>query len=92
MGHSRRRYHRSTCFAFYEHPIIAPKESQRNPGNLALFGIKNARRSAGEDKFIFGGGVDQLLSIGVPVRFLDENIAFGDHSVELAGTCKGLIR
>src|SRR5439155_19612008 len=32
--------------AFHDDPIIAPKQSQRNPGNLATFGIKNARRPA----------------------------------------------
>ncbi len=92
MGHSRLRYHRSTCFAFYEHPIIASKESQRNPGNLALFGIKNARRAAGEDELIVGRGIDELLPVGVTGGFLDQNVTFGDHAIELARAGKGLIR
>ena len=46
--------------AFNEHPIIAPKESQRNPGNLAAFGIKNARRSAGQHKLVLRSGINQF--------------------------------
>jgi hypothetical protein len=36
-----------TAITFNDDPIIGPKQSQRNPGNLAMFGIKNARRSTG---------------------------------------------
>jgi hypothetical protein len=81
-------YHRSTRFAFYEHPIIASEESQRNPGNLALFGIKNAGRPAGEHKLVVDGGVDQLLAVGSAVRLLDDYIVLGNHVIELAGAAK----
>jgi hypothetical protein len=77
-GHSGLSYHRSTCFAFYEHPIIAPKESQRNAGNFAPFGIKNAGRSAGEHEFVVGGGIDQGFSFGSPGRLLDDYVALRD--------------
>src|SRR5271157_6533196 len=90
-GHSRLSYHRSTCFAVYEHPIIVSKESQRNAGNLAVFGIKNARRSAGQDELVFGGGVNQLLPLGSTVGLLDNDVAQGDHAVELAGSGRRLI-
>jgi hypothetical protein len=84
FGHSRLSYHRSTCFAFYEHPIIAPKESQRNPGNLATFGIKNARRSAGEDELVVCGRVNQGLAFGSPGRLLDDYVAPGHQAIKLA--------
>src|SRR5215469_15016064 len=35
-----------TAVPFHDDPIIASKISQRNPGNLAMFGIKNAGQSA----------------------------------------------
>jgi hypothetical protein len=87
-GHSRLSYHRSSCFAFYEHPIIASEESQRNPGNSALFGIKNARRSAGEDEFVVARGIDQHLPVGSPAWLEDDDIAFGDHVIQLTGPGK----
>ena len=73
-GHSGLSYHRSTCLAFYEHPIIGPEESQRNAGNLALFGIKNARRSAGQDDFVVGGGVSEAITGGVTSGLGDDNL------------------
>src|SRR5579864_5002332 len=79
--HSRRRYHRSTSFTFYEHPIIASKESQRNPGNLALFGIKNARRATCQDELIVGGGIDKSLALGMPIGLLDHNVSLRHHTV-----------
>jgi hypothetical protein len=85
FGHSRLSYHRSTLFAFYEHPIIASEESQRNPGNLALFGIKNARRSAREYKLVVGSGIDELLAVGSAVGLLDDYIVLSNHVIELAG-------
>src|SRR5580700_6173021 len=88
--HSRLCYHRSTCFAFYEHPIIAPEESQRNASNPALFGIKNARRSASQYKPVVGDGINQLLSGGSPRGLLDDHVVQGNHVVELSGTCKRL--
>src|SRR5947207_9973674 len=45
--HSRLGDGRRTAVTFNDDPIIASKQSQRNPGNLAMFGIKNAGRSAG---------------------------------------------
>ena len=76
-------YHRSTCFAFYEHPIIAPKESQRNPGNLASFGIKNAGRSTGQDELVVGSRVDEFLAFRLPLGLLKDDVILGDHALEL---------
>jgi hypothetical protein len=56
-----------------------------------LFGIKNARRPAREHKLVFGSRVNQLLTLRPTLRFLDHDIAFRDHFVELSGTCKRLI-
>src|SRR6266852_803147 len=39
---------RGCVVAFDQNPTIVSKYSQRNPSNLAMFGIKNARRSAGQ--------------------------------------------
>src|SRR5881398_2062652 len=75
------RYHRSRAFAasffepglsygrriatIHEHSIIAVKEGQRNSGNLAVFGIKNARRerrSSSQDKLPLIGGIKKTTS------------------------------
>src|SRR4029077_18557027 len=80
--HSRRRYHRSTSFTFYEHPIIASKESQRNPGNLALFGIKNARRATGENELIVSRRVGEGLALGTPIRLLNDDLSSRHHAVQ----------
>ena len=45
--HSRLGDGRRPAVTVNDDPIIVPIQSQRNPGNLAVFGIKNARRSAG---------------------------------------------
>jgi hypothetical protein len=45
--HSRLGDGTRTAVALHDDPITAPKQSQRNAGNLAAFGIKNARRAAG---------------------------------------------
>jgi hypothetical protein len=63
------------------------KESQRNPGNLATFGIKNARRPAGEYKLVIRSGVNQLLSLRPALGLDDHHIALGDHVIELPGRC-----
>jgi len=86
--HSRLSYHRSTCFAFYEHPIIGPKESQRNAGNLAAFGIKNARRSAGEYELIVGGCINQGVAFGSPGRLLDYDAGLSHHAIQLSRAVK----
>ena len=39
-----------------------------------MFGIKNARRSAGEDKFVVGGGVNQLIARSPADRLSDDNL------------------
>jgi len=83
MGHSRRCNHRSACSAFYEHPIIASKESQRNPGNLALFGIKNARQTTCQYEFILRRGVSKSLALGLTVGFLNYHIALRHHVIDL---------
>ena len=90
MGHSGLSYHRSACSTFYEHPIIASKESQRNPGNLASFGIKNARRSAGQDELVIGRRVDELLSLGPTLRLLDDDVVLGNHAIQLPSAAKRL--
>ncbi len=70
--------------AFDENPIIVSKESQRNPGNLAMFGIKNAGRSASKDKLVIGGGVNQLISGRPAARLSDHNLVSGNDMVNLS--------
>jgi len=49
-----------------------------------MFGIKNARRSAGQDEFVIGGGVEQFLALGFSIGLLpDDDIAFGYHVIQL---------
>jgi hypothetical protein len=91
MGHSRLSYHRTISFAFYQHPIIAPKESQRNPGNLALFGIKNARRSARKHELVLSSRVNQPLAFRTTARLLDDYVPLGNHVVELPRSGKRLM-
>src|SRR6202171_3826478 len=82
--HSRLCYHRRTCFAFYEHPIIASKESQRNAGSSTPFGIKNAGRSAGQDELVVGCRVDQGLPVGPAGGLLDYYVALADQMIQLS--------
>jgi len=58
------------------------EQSQRNPGNLALFGIKNARRSAGQDKLVIGRGVNQQISRRPPAWLKDRNLSAGDDVID----------
>ena len=87
--HSRLGNGRRTAVAFNDDPIIASIQSQRNPGNLAMFGIKNARRSAGEDELVVGGGVDQGFAGAPAVGFGDDDGAGGDDFLQAAGTADG---
>ena len=48
-----------------------------------MFGIKNARRSARENEFVFGRRVVQQLSFGAPIWLGDDYIATRDHMIEL---------
>ena len=57
-----------------------------------MFGIKNARRSAGQDELLFGGCVDQLLTFGASVGFGDDDVVLGHEMVELSGSRYGLVR
>ena len=70
--------------SFHEHPIIRPKESQRNPGNLAVFGIKNARRTASQDELVFGSRIGKLLSVGVASGLRDGHLLSGDYVVDFS--------
>jgi len=88
FGQSRLCYHRSTSFAFYEHPIIAPKESQRNPVILPRSASKMLGGPAGEDEFIVRGGVNQGLAVGMPAWLLNDDMALGDHAIQPSGAVK----
>jgi hypothetical protein len=55
-----------------------------------LFGIKNARGSAGKDELVVGRGIHKLLAVGAAGGLLDLHIAFRDHAIKLAGTGKRL--
>src|SRR6202043_4007235 len=57
---------RQTAAAINDDPIIVPIQSQRNPGNFAAFGIKNARRSAGQEKLVICRDTSELVSCGAP--------------------------
>src|SRR5580692_10287568 len=61
-----------------------------------MFGIKNARRSAGQDKFVVRGGVNKQIAGGTPVGLGDYDLLLGNDLVEfsrsrkrLAGTTTG---
>src|SRR5208283_5571079 len=71
--------------------IIEPIESQRNAGNLASFGIKNAGRTAGEHKFVIGGGVDEGLAFGPAAGLFNHLVALSDYPIQLSWGCKWLI-
>jgi hypothetical protein len=68
------------------------EQSQRNPGNLAVFGIKNARRTAAQHKLVVGGGVNQLIADGPTTRLGDDYLLSGNDVIDLACSCKWLIR
>src|SRR4029077_15088736 len=76
--------------SFHQHPIIAFIESQRIARGFAVFGIKNARRSARQDEFVVGGGVEKLIALGVASGFLNHDVAFCNDVVELALTFERL--
>ncbi len=79
--HSRPGCCRGRVFAFHEHPIIASKESQRIAGNLAMFGIKNARGTARQDEFVVGSKVLQSLSGRSSGGLRDHDIAIRNNPV-----------
>src|SRR5271155_5861748 len=68
--------------SFHENPIIVSKKSQRNPSNIAPFGIKNAGRTAGKNKFVIGGRINQPIPARVTVRLGDLDLLFGNDFVE----------
>jgi len=57
-----------------------------------MFGIKNAGRTARQYEFVIGGGVDQSLTFGATIGLLDSDSALRNHSIQLSGTGKRLIR
>src|SRR3954468_9139402 len=67
-----------------QHPIIVTEESQRIAGNFASFGIKNARRTAGESKAAVFRPVDQAVPGTSPLVLLDDNVSSGDHFLQFA--------
>jgi hypothetical protein len=82
------RDYRRTRFPVNQHPIIASVESQRNAGSFAPFGIKNARGSAAEHRFVIGCGIDELLAHGATARLLHDNVPLTDYPIELSWTGK----
>src|SRR3954468_21710754 len=69
--------------ALNQHPIIVTEESQRIAGNFAVFGIKNARRSAGKSETAGFGGVRESLASASPGFLLDDYPIFSDHFFQL---------
>ena len=56
-----------------------------------MFGIKNARRTAGEDEFVVRGSVGEEIAGGAPVGLGDHDLILGDDFVEFSGTGEKLI-
>ena len=49
-----------------------------------MFGIKNARRSAGQDKLVLGCGVNQLIAGRLSAWLGDDYLIFGDDVIDLS--------
>ena len=49
-----------------------------------MFGIKNARRSAGQDKLVLGCGVNQLVAGRFSAWLGDDHLIFGDDVIDLS--------
>ena len=80
--------------ATYEHPIIVRKESQRITGNIAVFGIKNARElvlRAGQDIFCVRCGVNQMRSVGLPTGFHKHHFPICNDFFQLASRSRAAL-
>ena len=49
-----------------------------------MFGIKNARRSAGQHKLVVGCGVNQLIAGRFSPRLGDDHLLSGDDVIDLS--------
>src|SRR5712692_11335352 len=54
-----------------------------------MFGIKNAGRSAFQDKFIVVRGVNQLIAGRFSARLGDDHMVLGDDVIYLSRSCAG---
>src|SRR5579863_3954951 len=55
-----------------------------------MFGIKNAGRSAAQDKFVVRSGISKEIAGGVAVGLGDHDLVLGDDLVEFSGSGKRL--
>src|SRR5208282_6415290 len=93
--HLRPRDRRGRFPSIHEHPIIVSVESQRIAGGFALFGIKNARRSARlspqwsarQHEPVVCRRVYQSLPGRMPRRLRYHHTVFRDDSVDLPWPC-----
>src|SRR5580704_12415335 len=56
-----------------------------------MFGIKNARRSAGQDEFVVRSGVSKEIAGGAAVGLSDHDLFLGNDLVEFSGSGKRMV-